>query len=601
MYQSLRVSRRWLAIALVLFGLPLFFGLRSLDLETDEAIYSFAVDRILEDGQWMQPKSSPSETAVFLEKPPLKFWIVAAPIRAGLLPHDEFGLRFWDALFGAIAFAYVFAIGCRLAGPVCGGVAVLALFVHRPLLFEHGLRTNSMEAPLFLAYCGGVYHFLEWGGLGATRRGRHAIAAGLYFVLGFLTKFVAALFLPAVLGLGALLVRPVRQRLWQERGRWLRVAGLSLVLIAPWFVYAQVVFGSLVWHTMLAEHVYARFTTGLNPEHVHPWSYYFTTMWTFFSAAGLQWLVPAGLATLLIQSVRRRWFEGTVVLLWSALPLTLISVGSSKLYHYAYPFLPPLALAVGYLFALAMMLAPVVVSRVSRAVEDGLARVAPGWRAVSGRDWVRRVSVTVVGMSAALAVWTLLVGQARLSIGSVVLFKSSGVLRPLVLILLVAVLARRSVRVAGLVVAITLASFLPIESYKGTFAVLKEQKHPLRDAADCIMRIEQQVAPGERPGLYVDTDSSMWHPIYYYFRRITPWTRQATASPAGLRETLYGPGIVKPSLVQERRYRDYLSGPEGDTFRREGAPPMLGLLEYALVLPGPYRACSPESSLRASD
>ena len=37
---------------------------------------------------------------MFLEKPPLKFWIVAAPIRAGLLPHDEFGLRFWDAVFG---------------------------------------------------------------------------------------------------------------------------------------------------------------------------------------------------------------------------------------------------------------------------------------------------------------------------------------------------------------------------------------------------------------------------------------------------------------------------------------------------------------------
>ncbi len=44
------MSRPWLALVLVLFGLPLFLGLRSLDLETDEAIYSFAVDRILETG-----------------------------------------------------------------------------------------------------------------------------------------------------------------------------------------------------------------------------------------------------------------------------------------------------------------------------------------------------------------------------------------------------------------------------------------------------------------------------------------------------------------------------------------------------------------------
>ena len=83
------MGRRWLALALVLFALPLFVGLRSLDLETDEAIYSFAVDKILEVGEWLEPKSSPSDTAVFLEKPPLKFWIVAAPIRAGLLPRDD--------------------------------------------------------------------------------------------------------------------------------------------------------------------------------------------------------------------------------------------------------------------------------------------------------------------------------------------------------------------------------------------------------------------------------------------------------------------------------------------------------------------------------
>ncbi|MDR1989321.1 MAG: hypothetical protein LBQ09_03725, partial [Acidobacteriaceae bacterium] len=60
------MSRLWLALVLVLFCLPLFFGLRNLDLETDEAIYSFAVDDILADGQWLQPKSSPSDTDVFL-------------------------------------------------------------------------------------------------------------------------------------------------------------------------------------------------------------------------------------------------------------------------------------------------------------------------------------------------------------------------------------------------------------------------------------------------------------------------------------------------------------------------------------------------------
>src|SRR6185503_7437252 len=109
--------------------LPLFVGLGRSDLAGDEGIYSFGVDRILESGDWLVPKVSPFEDRPFLEKPPLKFWLVAAPIRLGFLPHNEFGLRFWDALFGGISFLYVFAVGRRLAGPVCGAVAVLTLFV----------------------------------------------------------------------------------------------------------------------------------------------------------------------------------------------------------------------------------------------------------------------------------------------------------------------------------------------------------------------------------------------------------------------------------------------------------------------------------------
>ena len=81
------LQRATLGLVLILFCLPLFVRLGQTDLENDEAIYSFAVDRILETGEWLTPKASPSEDAAFLEKPPLKMWIVAAGIRSGLLPH----------------------------------------------------------------------------------------------------------------------------------------------------------------------------------------------------------------------------------------------------------------------------------------------------------------------------------------------------------------------------------------------------------------------------------------------------------------------------------------------------------------------------------
>src|SRR5437868_12024202 len=109
----MRPSRLWLALVVTLFCLPLFVGLGRRDLENDEAIYSYGVDRILETGDWLQPRLSPDDHP-FLEKPPLKFWIVAAPIAAGVLPHDEYGLRFWDTVLGGLAFVYVFLLGSRL-------------------------------------------------------------------------------------------------------------------------------------------------------------------------------------------------------------------------------------------------------------------------------------------------------------------------------------------------------------------------------------------------------------------------------------------------------------------------------------------------------
>ena len=174
----------WMALVAVLFCAPLFADLGRADYDNDESIYSFSVDVMLKSGDWLKPRLIPSETLPFLEKPPLKFWMVGLPIHWGLLPSNEFGMRFWDAVMGSLAFLYIFAIGRRLAGPVCGFTAVFLLVVHAPLILEHGLRTNNMEAAVFLAYAAGMYHFLAWRTSGPDDRG-HIFAMALYFVLGF--------------------------------------------------------------------------------------------------------------------------------------------------------------------------------------------------------------------------------------------------------------------------------------------------------------------------------------------------------------------------------------------------------------------------------
>ena len=326
----------WAVVIVAAFGRPLFHSLGQADLENDEALHSIVAESIVETGDWMTPHSYvPYLSPDFVEKPPLKFWLVAAPIRAGLLPGDEAGLRFWDALFGAAAFLYVFALGRHMAGAWCGLSAVLALFTFEPLLFNHGLRTNNMDASVVLAYCGGMYHVVRWVRTDSSRgRLGHAAAAGAWFYLGLMTKFVAVAFLPAVAGLVAVMLPSVRARVFAAWRTWLAVTVAVAALAAPWFVYQTVRSGAEFWYVILGEHVFKRFSTGLDPSHLKPWGYYLGFVVRELSRAHTLWLVAGGGLLVLWRSLREEWFEGALLLFWFWLPTAFISLGSSKLPHY---------------------------------------------------------------------------------------------------------------------------------------------------------------------------------------------------------------------------------------------------------------------------
>lgn len=594
----MRLSRPWLVLVLALFCLPLFVGLGRADIENDEAIYSFGVDRILEIGDWLAPRSSPHEDEVFLEKPPLKFWIVAAPMRLGLLPHDEFGMRFWDAAFGGVAFLYVFAIGTLLAGPVCGAVAVLVLFVHWPLLFDHGLRTNNMEAALLLSYCAGVFHFMRWARAETDRTARaHALSVGAAFALGFMTKFVAAVFLPMILGLTAVLY--LWRRLVGGIRHWTGAAGLALFIVAPWFVYAHLRFGSQLWETILKEHVYNRFTSFLDPAHLQPWYFYVRSMYDRLAEAGSRELVIAGLIVLAVQTVRRRWMEGFLTLIWLIVPITLISAGTSKLYHYTYPFLPPLGLAAGYLAANAITLASLAINAVLRRVDWNWIAPRAALVRVLDRPLVRMTCLTTASLALALGAVSIVYGPVRLETASSVLFKSSGIVRPTIVAVLFGLLAgaRRTVsRVTG---AVLVASLLPFPAYRTTLARLTVDRHPMATATACVRRVADGLDASAARGLYTEVPPELLtHGMNYYFRRIRPWARSETPSLEALGARLNDPSDGRPLLVPEATYQAYMRGAETGARQRTASPPLIGFPDVVLILPGPYAACAAVADTR---
>ena len=150
-----------------------------------------------------------------------------------------------------------------------------------------------------------------------------------------MTKFVAVLFLPVIAGTAALLTRPDRARLYRDWRVFAWAGLLAAALIGPWFAYQWLVRPQELVHKMFDQHVYQRLTGVLDPAHLHPWSFYFTELLAELRAAGTILLTVAGSLLILGHTVSRRWVEGAVVLLWFAVPVAVISAGTSKLYHYA--------------------------------------------------------------------------------------------------------------------------------------------------------------------------------------------------------------------------------------------------------------------------
>jgi hypothetical protein len=92
----------------------------------------------------------------------------------------------------------------------------------------------------------------------------------------------------------------------------------------------------------------------------------------------------------------------------------------------------------------------------------------------------------------------------------------------------------------------------------------------------------------------------IWHPLYYYFRRVQPVTLASTPFDPSIERYLHDPASPRPVLIDDKVWRDYVAERRDPAADPALSPPMVTFLNSVLLLPGPYAACSSEAALRTS-
>ncbi len=296
---------------------------------------------MIESGNW---SATHLNGMLFLEKPPLYTWALAASLR--LFGYSAWAVRLPVLLFAVGTLLLTFLLAARRLEPAGALAATLVLAtmwlfveVNRGAMIDNGL------------VCFITLAMLAFERMGDGRRRSAAWAVLFYAALGlaFLTKGgIGVALVAAALAAYAAWDRP--RPAWHA---WFPLTGLLTlaVLVGGWLLALWRRGGAEYFEVFFIRHHLVRFL-GLTPYHPEgyptaPWHYYLSYLvtgpapWTLLIPAGL-W-VAAGQARR-DPSARRYW---RLLAGWVLGMLVLLSVARSKDNQYLLPLFPPLAVLAG--------------------------------------------------------------------------------------------------------------------------------------------------------------------------------------------------------------------------------------------------------------
>ena len=207
---------------------------------------------------------------------------------------------------------------------------------------------------------------------------------------------------------------------------------------------------------------------------------------------------------------------------------------------------------------------------------------------------MRTALLVVAAICVSLGIATLLLGTVQIRWGGHDLFRNSHVARPLVLAIILATLAGRGPMAAHVLVpAVVFVSLMPLASYSDALTYMRQERHPLRTARDCLLGVRRaELAAGrDAPGIYAVGEAGWFlHPYYYYFRDVGGWERSDSVDIDRVDRGLFSSGSQRPLLLPDDAYQSVKSRRPAELT----AVPVLPLRGVMLLTPGPYAGCAPK-------
>ena len=344
-------SAVWWALALLL-GLRLAsLGLYPL-MDNTEARYADIAQVMFARGDWITPWFD--SNVPFWGKPPLSFWSTAASF--AVFGVNEFAARL-PHLLAALGVAWLVWRWARQNSQQQALAALALLAGCSLMLISSGAVMTDMT--LVLGTTLAMRGF--WLGLHGdeSQRGRHGWLFFLGLAVGLLAKGPLVLVLAGLpLGLWTLFSGQLG-RVWRDLP-WVRGSLAVLLLVAPWYVAAELRTPGFLDYFLLGEHWHRFVTPGWSGDryggaHAAPWGSIWLYAWVailpwsvLLPLAWWRWRKTGGAAQEALSAVADDKSLRFYWALWSLAPAVFFTFAGNILWTYVLPALPPLALLGAY-------------------------------------------------------------------------------------------------------------------------------------------------------------------------------------------------------------------------------------------------------------